>query len=486
MSIWNRVKSVFTGGTRSLDAAGSGRRWGNNPRVVNLNSDIQGGALSIGQKASYYCRNNPNAAAAVNALVSNLVGDSLKIRSLHPDKRVRDDIHRLWDLWCKSADVSGSETFDSMVSLLCRSWIEAGEGFAVMRALPDGSGPVPLGIELVAPEQLPMEYGWMLPPGNLVRSSIEFGPGGRKVAFYILPFNPNDPFAPLKNTWQPERIPAPDVIHLYRPMVPNQIRGLSVFANCITRLRELDEYQDAALARAKVAALFFGVVTDPNDAAAGLVPGQSGPLAAMDMQPATMMSAPPGSSVNFSDPPVDSNYSEFVKNALKSIAVGLGITYEMISGDLRETNYSSARVGLLEFRRFASQLQNQIIIPKLIRPIYERFITLAVMSGALDIPDFGTNPSAGLSLDVLPTAWQWVDPKSDTQAEIEQINAGLKSREQSLAERGYDVEEVDRQIASDKAREKALGLAFTAPSRLEPVQVPVDGPAINTTKAPAP
>jgi capsid protein len=44
-----------------------------------------------------------------------------------------------------------------------------------------------------------------------------------------------------------------------------------------------------------------------------------------------------------------------------------------------------------------------------------------------------------------------------------QINGWLKSRSQSIAERGYDAEEVDAAIAADKAREKAMGLSFTAP-----------------------
>jgi capsid protein len=50
----------------------------------------------------------------------------------------------------------------------------------------------------------------------------------------------------------------------------------------------------------------------------------------------------------------------------------------------------------------------------------------------------------------------------DARAEIEQIEAGLKSRTQALAERGYDAEQVDAEIANDKARERMLGLTFGA------------------------
>ena len=57
-----------------------------------------------------------------------------------------------------------------------------------------------------------------------------------------------------------------------------------------------------------------------------------------------------------------------------------------------------------------------------------------------------------------------VDPLKDAKAEIEQIAAGLKSRTQALAERGYDAEQVDAEIAADQAREQALGLSFGASS----------------------
>jgi capsid protein len=56
-----------------------------------------------------------------------------------------------------------------------------------------------------------------------------------------------------------------------------------------------------------------------------------------------------------------------------------------------------------------------------------------------------------------------VDPLKDANAEIAQIEAGLKSRTQAIAERGYDAEQVDREIAAERARERALGLDFRRP-----------------------
>ena len=66
--------------------------------------------------------------------------------------------------------------------------------------------------------------------------------------------------------------------------------------------------------------------------------------------------------------------------------------------------------------------------------------------------------------------WDWVDPLKDRKAEIEAIEAGLKSRSGVIESEGYDAEEVDRRIAADHAREEELGLKFGRPvaARAEP------------------
>ena len=58
----------------------------------------------------------------------------------------------------------------------------------------------------------------------------------------------------------------------------------------------------------------------------------------------------------------------------------------------------------------------------------------------------------------------WVDPLKDRKAEIEAIEAGLKSRSDVIESEGYDAEEVDRRIAADHAREEELGLKFGQPA----------------------
>jgi capsid protein len=117
------------------------------------------------------------------------------------------------------------------------------------------------------------------------------------------------------------------------------------------------------------------------------------------------------------------------------------------------------------------------MVYQLCRPIYARWMDVAIMSGALDLPGYEVDRSRLLAANWLPTKWDWVDPLKDANAEIAQIEAGLKSRTQAIAERGYDAEQVDREIAAERARERLLGLDFRRPgSPAQGVQA-LPGPA---------
>ena len=85
---------------------------------------------------------------------------------------------------------------------------------------------------------------------------------------------------------------------------------------------------------------------------------------------------------------------------------------------------------------------------------------MAVLSGQLKLPDYETRRADYLDCAWLPPRWDWVDPLKDIRAEIVAIEAGLKSRTQAIAERGFDAAAVDAEIAGDNRREDSLGLLF--------------------------
>ena len=155
-------------------------------------------------------------------------------------------------------------------------------------------------------------------------------------------------------------------------------------------------------------------------------------------------------------------YEPFQYRTLLQVSAALGVPYAYLSNDMLKANYSNSRLALLEFRRRIEAYQHAVIVWQLCRQVWARWMDTAVIAGALDLPDYDQRRREYLACGWLPPKWDWVDPLKDARAEIEQIDAGLKSRTQALAERGYDAEQVDAEIAADKAREEALGLTFSS------------------------
>jgi lambda family phage portal protein len=458
--MWTSIRRVLgLDRRRAFDAAGGGRRWEQAKTVDSLNAAILAGATVAARRAGYYARNNPWIAAAVQSLVANAVGTGIKPRSTHPDAKVRDALHALWARWTDRADAAGLTDFYGLQALAVRAMVESGESFARLRAVDSSDGIVPLRIELLDREQVPTDLHREIGGGARIRAGIEFDAAGRRIAYHCYRRRPGDALAPM--TLDTARVPAEDMAHLFNPIAPGQLRGITWLAPVLLRVHELDQYEDAALVKAKVAALFTGFIRDPDGTVAGLNNGSAvNGVLQVGMEPGSLIPLPPGADIQFSDPADPGDYGAYTKNHIRAIASGIGLPYELVSGDLEGVTYSSIRAGLVEFRRRIEQLQHTVVVFQLCRPVWERFVRLAVLMGHLPARDFDRDPAPYLACDWLPPRFDWVDPLKDARAEIEQIEAGLKSRSQSIAERGYDAEQVDAQIAADRAREARLGLAF--------------------------
>ena len=206
----------------------------------------------------------------------------------------------------------------------------------------------------------------------------------------------------------------------------------------------------------KTAALFAAFIRDLDGGAAGL--GAGSETIDLSLEPGAMHVLPGNSSIEFSKPPDSIGYSDFVAAQLRAIAAGMGVPEAALTGDLSKANYSSLRAGLIEFRRRIEQLQYSILVHQFCRPIWKRFVTTAVLSGALPVSDFEINRSDYFAVKWVPPGWSWVDPEKDAKAEVLLIDNKIKSRSEAIAERGFDPESVDKEIAADEQRLRGLGV----------------------------
>ncbi|MGN7868007.1 hypothetical protein [Paracoccus sp. 22332] len=105
------------------------------------------------------------------------------------------------------------------------------------------------------------------------------------------------------------------------------------------------------------------------------------------------------------------------------------------------------------FRSRIEAIQHSLLVPALYQPIWRRWLLLESLRGSN-----WADPQA--KVEVHFPKPQWVDPESDAKATREMLAMGLISRRQAVAQLGYDVAKVDAEIAADREREAALGLAF--------------------------
>jgi lambda family phage portal protein len=260
----------------------------------------------------------------------------------------------------------------------------------------------------------------------------------------------------------PLRIPADQVLHVYKPVRIGAVRGEPWFSRALVRLYDYDQYTDAELMRKKVAAMFAAFITEPDPEYPVLpssgdlgdqnltIPRMQPPgVSLATLEPGTVQNLRPGEDVRFSTPAdVGPNFESFGRSALREIAAAAGLTYEQLSNDLSGVNYSSIRAGLLAFRRKVEALQHQMIVFSFCDPIWRYWVNTAMTAGIIKARDFRKNTPDYYRVKWIAPGWTWVDPEKEVNADKIAVRAGFKSLPQVISERGYDIEEI---IAETKA-----------------------------------
>lgn len=412
--------------------------------------------------------NTPYGANASETFACYAAGTGIKPSSLLADPDRRKLVMRAFRDWTDEADADGLTDFYGMQAMVSRALFDAGECFVRFRDRRASDGlTVPLQLQLLEAEQL--DNGFMTMNGpNMVRSGIEFNPIGQRVAYWFWRVHPGD-----STIWEAHgervRVPASQVLHIYKPLRPGQIRGRPWLTAGMVKLRDLDMYDDAELVRKKGAAMFMAFITQQlgeDLSATGLVDDMTQPdlygTADVALEPGTAPVLPAGHDVKFNNPTdVGPNYEAFQYRALMALCAAMGLPYYAVTGDTSRANYSSLRASLVEVRRRIEQFQWETLVFQMCRPVWQRWLPAAVVAGAVQLPGFVRNPRDLGRVKWITPKWDWVDPLKDMQAEKLAVDAGFKARSDVIeATTGEEGEDVDERIAADHAREKRLGLSF--------------------------
>ncbi|MEW9617444.1 phage portal protein [Shinella sp. S4-D37] len=446
----NRLRSFFTG-KRSYTGAAGGRRWSGAQSMPAPVSSAHAARHTLAARARFAVANNPLACSGLESWVTSLVGTGVKMQSRHADTSIRETLSARFEAWTDSADADEATDFYGIQASAVRSMIVAGEAFILM--LNTASG---LRLRLLDPEQVDSSYTVALSDGGQVVQGVEMDAEGKRRAYHVFVDRPGHMTG---FTRQRSRIPSDDICHLYRPLWPGQIRGISFFAPVLLRMADHEGSRDSQQVRQRVGAALAGFIRSTDASGPPMDGEQAGNTLVGGLEPGTLKYLAPGEEIVFSSPPtIGMDAIAFMRLTEKEIAVGLGVPAYLLNGDLSDVNYSSIRAGLISFRERVEALQHSVLVFQFLRRVYERWVTLEVLDGKVS-----TTIDAALPAIWVTPRQAWVDPLKDAEAEILLFNNGMKSRREIVASRGLDIEALDAEMAADKARADGLGLTFGTP-----------------------
>jgi lambda family phage portal protein len=431
------------------------------PSGGSANAEVGMAAATVARRARDAVRNDPYAARIVDLWAGNTVGAGITTRW-------PDDAHgRAWQRWAESTacDAEGRLDLYGLQALVMRAVVESGECFVrFLLAEPTPANPIGLRLQVLESDHLDTTRDGLV-EGVPTVQGIALGEVGEPIGYWLHRVHPGTAWMiPGVASRPSERVPAADVLHVYRKRRPGQLRDVSWLAPVLLRLRDLGDYEAALLMKAKIEACLAAVVTEEGDEtltgpASGLLRDAQG-RAVETFEPGMILYRRGMGSVEVVNPSGGGSHAAFARRALEAAAVGTGLTYDQVSGDLTQANYSSLRAGKIEFRRLCEQVQYGMLIPMLVRPIAERFHAQGALLGLWDaeMPD---------GVSHVPPAHEMIDPLKDTTALIAQVRAGFVPQAEAVGAFGYDFRAAVEMIREANALLDEAGISLdTDPRRV--------------------
>lgn len=387
------------------------------------NDAVLRAGATLRQTARHLEQNYDLALGVLNTLVANVVGPNgigVEPQPRRADNSIDDALARqileLWKNWCIAPEVTKQHDWASAQRIMARSWLRDGEVFGqlvsgLIPSLNHGTL-VPFSIEMLEADFVPMQMNSAGP--ITVVQGVEINAWGAPTGYHVYKTNPTESGSTLTGTGQTKRIAAANMLHLKNVHRIRQMRGVSVFASVLTRFDDLKDYEESERIAAKIAASMAAFIKKGSP---DLYEPESTTAAHrhMKFQPGMVFDdLRPGEEIGMIDTNrPNPNLETYRSGQLKAVAAGAGPTFSSIARSYDGT-YSAQRQELVEGNVVYGTLSNEFI-GRVVRPVYEQFIAVAVASGMLKLPP-GVRAETLDDAAYMPPAMVWIDPKKEAEA----------------------------------------------------------------------
>lgn len=441
-------------GERMYHAAANDRLtvgWGSS--ITSADAELRHSLRRLISRCRALIRDASYAKRARNIVVNNVIGSGIGLQAAietargKPNEAANDAVERLHCEWMRAefCHTGGRLHLSDMERALMAQVFDAGDGLVRLHMRRAPGSPVPLTLELIEAERLADEY--VAPErndGRRIEQGVEIDAFHRPLAYWFREAHPGD-WRSSAATDRLIRVPASEVIQLGIIDRWPQTRSAPWMHTAARRLNDMEGYSEAEIVAARATSNIVGYYKTPAPDVAG-EPPDGGPRVD-PMQPGMMRELPPGYDVVFNNPTrPNTGMDAFMRLMLREVAAGVGVSYESLSRDYSQSNYSSSRLALLDDRDLWRVLQEWWIRAFRL-PLHRAFMRAAMLSGALPAIDanrYWAEPARFEAVRFKPRGWSWIDPTKEVQAAKEAVRAGFTTVSDVIAQTagGADLEDM--------------------------------------------
>ena len=379
-------------------------------------------------------RNTPFAARAIAVKSSHLIGTGIRVEWATGSDKLDLQIGTAFEDWAGDCDIEGRLDFAGIQGISTRSMLESGESVIRMIDRKYKAGTVPLKLKVYEGDQIDDgKYA------DNVRMGVALGDWDERLGLWMKPGETE-----AKRRTDSVLVPNDQLCHLFHTLRPGQVRGVPILAPVMLTHRDIADVMEAVIMKAKIEACGGLFVERPDLGSLGLggelaaEMGQDGkkPKFQESMAPGMIMYGLPGEKAHPIPMSSTAAVEPMSKMALRGMAVGMGITYAQLSGDMSEANYSSLKAGAIDFHRENEVIQWQVIAPQMMHRIVRCWINRAILAGVL------RRRAAGYRYNLVMPARPPIDPIKEITADIMEVRSGRMSPQEFIAMNGRPWREV--------------------------------------------
>ena len=444
---------------RSYDAAGNGN--GNaNWRVTNQSAEITDryDRETVRARTRDLERNSDMLNSVISAFKRNVFGSGYALTPKTENEEMNKILLDAWKRWCKkqNCDVTGTQSFNQIMRM-CVQRKKIDGGILILKRYTN-QGFIPFQIQTMEVDELDISQIQPKEKGNRVVGGIEYNRWNRPQGYWFRQYDIEG-----SQLLDSVYVEAKDVIFYFTKRRPSQIREMSDLSPTVTRIRDANEFMTAVSVKERIAACLAVFIKKTNPSTP---PGRAGRSVSgrpsydgKTIAPGMIRELDPNDDVEVVNPNGQStDATTYIKLMQHMIGAGQGLSYEATSRDMSETNYSSARQGMIEDG--LTYADEKELLLEAMDEIYETFVISCVLAGIINAPDFWSSKEKYLAHKWTEAPKKWIDPSKEATANKIALSTGQKTFKEIAAENGREWKEQMDEILDvlDYAESRGLNM----------------------------